>query len=106
MLALIRRIPRGRVATYGQIASLAGAPRNARRVGRVLATLPPGSGVPWQRVINAQGGISQRAPHPLRALGGPELAQAALLRREGVRLKNERVDLARYRWRPRAWRGA
>ena len=107
VLALIERIPRGRVATYGQVAALAGYPRNARRVGRVLANLPPGSGVPWQRVINAQGRVSRRAPKPERAIGSPELAQETLLRREGVRLTlGGQVNLDRYRWRPRGWDGA
>jgi len=104
VLAWIRRIPAGRIATYGQIASLAGYPRQARRVGQVLGRLPAGSVVPWHRVINAQGRISARAPHPERALGVREAQQQRLLEREGVRFRRGRVDLARYRWVPRAGR--
>ena len=58
---VVRRIPRGRVATYGQIAALAGLPRAARQVGYALHALSDGSGVPWQRVVNARGGVSLRA---------------------------------------------
>ena len=77
--AAVRRIPRGRVAAYGQVAALAGFPRRARQVGAALRELPDGSDVPWQRVVNAQGKVSPRA-HP----GGDE-RQRALLEREGVR---------------------
>jgi methylated-DNA-protein-cysteine methyltransferase-like protein len=56
--AVVRRIPRGRVATYGQVAALAGLPGHARQVGYALAALPAGSAVPWQRVVNARGLIS------------------------------------------------
>ena len=79
--AAVRRVPRGRVATYGQIAEVAGLPRHARLVGYALNVLPPDSGVPWHRVVNAQGRISPRAD----ALGYEDL-QERLLRREGVRL--------------------
>lgn len=99
VLAVIRRIPRGKVATYGQVAALAGYPRNARRVGQVLARSGPDA-VPWQRVVNAQGRVSRRAPRPERAIGARELEQERLLRREGVRFRNGRIDLARYRWVP------
>ena len=57
---MIRLIPRGRVATYGQIARLAGIPKNSRQVGYVLKTLPTGDSVPWFRVVNSKGEISQR----------------------------------------------
>lgn len=94
-LALIRRIPRGRVATYGQIAALAGHPRHAREVGRTLAELPGGSDVPWQRVVNAAG-----RPSP-RGLLGDESHQRRLLESEGVRFgRGERIDLRRYGWEP------
>jgi methylated-DNA-protein-cysteine methyltransferase-like protein len=99
ILAVIRRIPRGRVATYGQVATLAGYPRNARRVGQVLAHAGPDA-LPWQRVVNAQGRISRRAPRPERAIGARELEQERLLKREGVRFRSGRIDLARYRWVP------
>jgi len=94
--AVVSRIPRGRVATYGQIAELARLPRQARLVGYALHTLPADSGVPWHRVVNAAGKISIRSD----GLGHDEL-QAQLLRREGVRLVDGAIPLARYRWQPR-----
>jgi methylated-DNA-protein-cysteine methyltransferase-like protein len=94
---VIRRIPRGRVATYGQIARLAGIPGQARLVGYALHALPAGHSLPWHRVINAQGGISTPSPHDKR--------QKQLLRREGVRFDaRDRVSLASYQWRPRSRR--
>ena len=94
--AAASRIPKGRVATYGQIAALAGLPRQARLVGYAMHALPAGSGVPWHRVVNAAGKISIRAD----GLGHDEL-QAQLLRREGVRFVDGAIPLARYRWQPR-----
>jgi methylated-DNA-protein-cysteine methyltransferase related protein len=94
--AVVRRIPEGRVATYGQVASLAGLKGHARQVGYALHALPDETVVPWHRVVNASGGIS------LRAMPGGELVQRALLEREGVRLDPRgRVPLARVRWVPR-----
>ena len=93
--AAVRRIPRGRVATYGQIAELAGLPGHARQVGYALHALPADSTVPWHRVLNARGALS------LRREAGAELTQRLLLEREGVRFDaGGRVDLARVRWRP------
>ena len=94
--AVVARIPRGRVATYGQIALLAGLPRRARLVGHVLRVLPSGSDLPWHRVVNAQGKISPRGD-----LLGHEDLQAHLLEREGVRFTGGAISLARYRWQPR-----
>ena len=95
--AVIRRIPRGRVATYGQVAMLAGLPGQARMVGYALAALPARSRVPWQRVVNAQGRVSVR-----RGGSGVEALQRAMLRREGVRFgASDAIPLAVYRWRPR-----
>ena len=91
--AAVSRIPKGRVATYGQVAVLAGLPRQARLVGYALHTLPADSDVPWHRVVNAAGKISLRAD----GLGHDEL-QAHLLRREGVRFVDGAIPLARYRW--------
>ena len=93
---LVRRIPAGRVATYGQIASLAGLAGHARQVGYALHALPAGTTVPWHRVVNAQGGISRRA------VPGSELIQQQLLEREGIELDARgRVPLSRVRWSPR-----
>jgi methylated-DNA-protein-cysteine methyltransferase related protein len=94
--AVVSRIPKGRVATYGQVAALAGLPRQARLVGYSMHALPAGSSVPWHRVVNAAGRISVRG----NGLGHDEL-QAQLLRREGVRFVAGAIPLARYRWQPR-----
>jgi methylated-DNA-protein-cysteine methyltransferase-like protein len=94
--AVVRRIPEGRVATYGQVASLAGLDGHARQVGYALHALPQGTTVPWHRVVNASGSISARS------LPGAELVQQQLLAREGVRLDARgRVALARVRWVPK-----
>jgi methylated-DNA-protein-cysteine methyltransferase-like protein len=95
ILAVVRRIPRGKVATYGQIATLAGFARHARQVGYALNDLPAGSTVPWHRVVNARGEVSPRA-----AVGWEDV-QRDLLEQEGVELARERVDLARFGWKPR-----
>ena len=93
--AVVARIPRGRVATYGQVAALAGLGRQARQVGYALHSLGPESGVPWQRVVNARGEVSPRS------LPGWEAVQRALLEREGVGFDARgRIDLSRHAWRP------
>lgn len=91
----MRRIPRGKVATYGQVAALAGFPRHARQVGYAMRDLPQGSDLPWHRVLNARGEVSPRA-----AVGWEDV-QRDLLEQEGVELVRERVDLARHGWKPR-----
>jgi methylated-DNA-protein-cysteine methyltransferase-like protein len=88
--ALVRRIPRGRVVTYGQVAALVGAPRAARAVGGAMRRCPPG--VPWHRVVNGCGSISRR-PN-----ASSMLSQRLLLAQEGVRFVQGRVELSRYRW--------
>jgi methylated-DNA-protein-cysteine methyltransferase-like protein len=99
ILAVVRRIPRGRVATYGQVARLAGIGPHPRLVGYALAALPSGSDVPWHRVVNAQGRVSPRAQP------GADALQRALLEREGLALDARgRVDLGRRGWRPRVRR--
>jgi len=93
---IVRRIPRGRVATYGQVATLAGLPGRARQVGYALHALrdPEDRDVPWHRVINARGEISPRA-----GAGLEEHAQHQLLQAEGVTFDpHGRVDLTRARW--------
>lgn len=94
--AAVRRIPRGRVATYGQVAEAAGLAGRARQVGYALHALHPGSAIPWHRVVNAAGRVSPRSA------GGDELRQRQLLEREGVRFEGERIPLARFGWRRRA----
>ncbi len=93
--AVVRRIPRGRVATYGQVAALAGRPGQARQVGYALHALGDGSDVPWHRVINHRGEVSRRAD-PF-----DEPLQRALLEAEGVVFgPTGRIDLERFRWEP------
>jgi len=95
---VIRAIPRGRVATYGAIAALAGEPRSARQVGFALAALVgPRSDVPWQRVLGARGrgfaAITIQDP-------GSAARQRALLEAEGVVFDaRQRVELAVYGWK-------
>lgn len=96
--AVVRRIPHGRVATYGQVAALAGLPRQPRLVGYAMHALPNGTAVPWHRVINAQGKVSLRRAGP-----GAGVRQRQLLEREGVEFgPRGSVSLDRYRWAPRA----
>ena len=87
----MRRIPRGRVATYGQVALLTGTPRGARAVGWALRALRGAlaARVPWHRVVAAGGRLSPRA-------GGGETAQRARLVAEGVTFRRGRVDLGRH----------
>jgi methylated-DNA-protein-cysteine methyltransferase-like protein len=92
---VVRRIPRGRVATYGQVAALAGLPGHARQVGYALHALSGATAVPWQRVVNASGAIS------LRPMTGG-ISQRLLLEKEGVRFgPRGRISLEEFRWRPR-----
>jgi methylated-DNA-protein-cysteine methyltransferase-like protein len=82
VLAVVARVPAGRVATYGQVAALAGAPGAARAVGSVLRHAPEAARLPWQRVVNGVGGVSLR---PGRLAGDdPAARQRALLEAEGV----------------------
>jgi methylated-DNA-protein-cysteine methyltransferase-like protein len=89
---IIQRIPKGKVATYGQIAALAGKPRAARAVGWALNNTPAEMDLPWQRVINASG-RSSFDEETKRKL------QQALLKKEGVKFdKIGRVDLEKFQW--------
>lgn len=90
---LIRAIPRGRVATYGQIALLAGAPGGARRVAWLLHSSSRTEQLPWHRVIGVSGRIS------LPPGGGREL-QRSLLEAEGVEVRSDSVDLDLFLWQP------
>lgn len=92
--AIVRQIPRGHVATYGQIARLAGLGRHARRVGYALNALSGGHDVPWHRVINSKGGISRRS-EPVH-----EQIQQQLLEQEGIIFGADgRVTLQHYQWK-------
>lgn len=88
---LVRRIPRGRITSYGAIARALGVPRGARTVGWALSACP--DDVPWHRVVNAQGKISWRPTSGY-------VLQRALLRREGVRFSRAgRIDFEKFGWR-------
>jgi methylated-DNA-protein-cysteine methyltransferase related protein len=92
ILAAVRRIPRGKVCTYGNVAEVAGLPRRARLVGTVLRQTPAARGLPWHRVINAGGRISF-------PVGSDTYArQRHKLEAEGVVFVGGRVDLRRYGW--------
>jgi methylated-DNA-protein-cysteine methyltransferase-like protein len=93
---VVRQIPAGQVATYGQIAELLGLYGRARWVGYALFQVAPRSDIPWQRVINAKGMVS-RSP---QREGNDDL-QRILLKQEGVVFDAEdRIDLKQYRWHP------
>lgn len=91
--AAVKKIPRGKVATYGQIAALAGYAKQPRLAGYAMANCPPDASIAWYRVINAQGKIS----FPSRSTAYRK--QRTLLENEGVVFMSGRVDLTRYRWK-------
>lgn len=95
--AIVRQIPCGQVATYGQVAELADLPGRARLVGYALFRVSPlHEDVPWHRVINAKGEISES---PFR--NGDDYLQRSLLEAEGVQFSSERkINLNHYRWHP------
>ena len=91
---VVRRIPQGKVASYGQVAALAGNPRWARVVGYALHRNPEPGVIPCHRVVMADGRVT-----PGFAFGGPDV-QRALLEGEGVRFRDDgTVDMAVYQWR-------
>ena len=94
LLAVVRAIPTGRLATYGDVARRAGFPRAAREVGRALGTLRDGTDVPWWRVVNREGRL---------VCPGGGARQAERLRAEGIEAEqlpdgSWQVDLERHRW--------
>jgi methylated-DNA-protein-cysteine methyltransferase-like protein len=94
--AAVLQIPPGKVASYGDVAALAGLPNHARMAGYALHHLAEDSPVPWHRVVNAQGVLSIGKAKP-----GRERVQRELLEAEGVVFKeNGRVDLKQHRYRP------
>jgi len=95
VMDLVAQIPQGRVATYGQIAALAGFPKHARQVGYLLARTPEDQHLPWHRVINAQGMISERRKH------GYQDYQRLLLEEEGIEVGlHGKIKLKDYQWQP------
>ena len=90
----IREIPQGRVASYGQIAEIAGVPRGARQVGYALRHLPQGHDVPWYRVIRASGRIA------LEKGSDGFNEQSKRLMMENVTILEGRIDMQKYRWQP------
>lgn len=90
----LAQIPPGKVASYGQLAQLAGLGRAARWVGRTLSQLPQDTRLPWHRVLSASGRLSLSADN----LSGAE--QRARLRAEGVLMSKQRVDMRVHGWRP------
>ena len=92
--AVVKRIPKGRVATYGQIARLAGIAGQARRVGYALSVLSDHRRIAWHRVVNAKGEISARSKSHFEEI------QRALLIREGIVFgTNGQVPLSRFQWK-------
>lgn len=91
---IIKSIPEGKVASYGQIATFAGNPRAARQVVRVLHACSGADDLPWHRVVNSKGTISLKPGHGYET-------QKRLLKKEGVRFSlYDQIDLAKYQWQP------
>jgi len=90
----VKKIPKGKVATYGQIAHLAGSPRAARIVGGALHVNPEPGVIPCHRVVNRNGGLA-----PEFAFGGADI-QAQMLLSEGVEVIDFTVDLEKFIWKP------
>ncbi|MCX5469350.1 MGMT family protein [Acinetobacter nematophilus] len=95
ILNVIVQIPKGKVASYGQVAKFAGLPKHARLVGRVLGQLPEDHDIPWYRVINSQGRIS------LNKLDEHGMCiQTSRLREEDVVVVDGKINLKKYQWIP------
>jgi methylated-DNA-protein-cysteine methyltransferase related protein len=90
---LVKKIPRGRVITYGQLAKALRLPGGARTAGRAMAACPSGGGVPWHRVVGAGGKLLIREPHAS--------LQRKLLETEGLRLAEKRIlNFGKHEWSP------
>jgi methylated-DNA-protein-cysteine methyltransferase-like protein len=90
---LVKKIPRGRVMTYGQVAKILRLPGGARTAGRAMAASPSGEGVPWHRVVGAGGRLLIREPHAM--------LQRKLLESEGLSLAEKRIlNFSNYEWKP------
>lgn len=96
---LVKRIPRGRVTTYGNLAKALRLPGGARAVGYAMAACPNGRGIPWHRVVGAGGRLTIPEPHGS--------LQRRLLEAEGIKIRDaRRIDMPRYIWLPRKKRSA
>lgn len=93
ILEIVQCIPYGQVASYGQVARLAGVPRHARLVGKVLSNLADDSEIPWHRVINSAGKVTHT-----RANEYGENIQILKLRQEGILVINKSIDLKKSQW--------
>lgn len=91
---VVEAIPEGRVASYGQVAKLAGLNGGARRVGGALAKAPDRNRLPWHRILKADGKIAL----PAGSAGRRE--QIRRLKNEGVAVANDRVDMNKFQWQP------
>ena len=91
VIELIKQIPKGKVATYGQIANLAGNNKAARQISRILHSSSEKYDLPWHRVINSQGKISMRSGDGLEM-------QKAMLESEEIQVIADRIDLVKYKW--------
>lgn len=94
--AAIRRVPRGKVSSYGAIAQVAGLPRRARLVGTVLKNSSPSLRLPWHRIVTSSG----RLAFPIGS--DPFRTQRARLMREGIKFANNKIDMRLYAWPSRA----
>ncbi len=95
---LVKKIPRGRVTTYGELARALRLPGGARVVGYAMAGCPSGQGIPWHRVVGAGGKLLIREPYAS--------LQRRLLESEGVEIEGRRIDMKRYAWSPAKKRAA
>ena len=91
---ILAAVPSGKVLTYGQLAKLAGLPKAARMIGRILSNLPKETKLPWHRVINAAGRISLAEDNPSFTL------QKARLQEEGIVFSDNRISLKKFNWQP------
>lgn len=91
---LVKKIPRGRVTTYGEVARCLRLPGGARAVGYAMAATPRGRGIPWHRVVGAGGRIRVPEPH--------SMLQRKLLESEGVSFDGAGIDMTRFGWRPKS----
>jgi methylated-DNA-protein-cysteine methyltransferase related protein len=92
-IEVIRSIPEGKVMTYGQVAAIAGSPRAARQVVRILHSMSKKYNLPWHRVVNAQGEVAVKDEES-------NIVQRMMLKHEGVVFKENKVDLQSSRFSP------